>query len=82
MKFIDDGYLVFWWVVVIDLVLVSMFCVVFFIVDGMFVVFLFDIDIGDLIYVIVNSYDFVFVKYLFGKLFYWCNLVVVMVCGG
>ncbi len=78
MKFTADGHLAFWRAAVADPVLAEMFRAVLLNVNGAPAAFSFDIDTGDLLYAIANSYDPRFAKHSPGKLLYWRNLVAAM----
>ena len=75
MKFTADGHLAFWQAAVADPVLAAMFRAALLTVDGVPAAFSFDIDTGDLLYAIANSYDPRFARHSPGKLLYWRNLV-------
>ncbi len=75
MKFTADGHLAFWQAAVADPVLAAMFRAALLTVDGVPAAFSFDIDTGELLYAIANSYDPRFAKHSPGKLLYWRNLV-------
>lgn len=75
MKFTDDGHLAFWQAAVADPALAGMFRAALLTVDGAPAAFSFDIDTGELLYAIANSYDPRFGRHSPGKLLYWRNLV-------
>ncbi len=75
MKFTHDGHLAFWEAAVADPVLADMFRAALLTIDGAPAAFSFDIDTGELLYAIANSYDPRFAKHSPGKLLYWRNLV-------
>ena len=75
MKFTADGHLAFWQAAVADPVLAGMFRAALLTVDDTPAAFSFDIDTGELLYAIANSYDPRFGKHSPGKLLYWRNLV-------
>ncbi len=74
MKFTADGHLAFWQAAVADPVLAGMFRAALLTVDGAPAAFSFDIDTGELLYAIANSYDPRVAKHSPGKLLYWRNL--------
>ena len=78
MKFTSDGHLAFWQAAVADPVLAGMFRAALLTVDDVPAAFSFDIDTGDLLYAIANSYDPRFARHSPGKLLYWRNLVAAM----
>jgi len=61
-----------------DPVLAAMFRAALLTVDGAPAAFSFDIDTGELLYAIANSYDPRFAKHSPGKLLYWRNLVAAL----
>lgn len=75
MKFTDDGHLAFWRAAAADPALAEMFRAAVLTVDGVPAAFSFDIDTGDLLYAIANSYDPRFAPHSPGKLLHWRNLV-------
>ncbi|MEG3161486.1 GNAT family N-acetyltransferase [Sphingomonas sp. LB2R24] len=81
MKFTADGHLAFWQAAVADPVLAGMFRAALLTVDGAPAAFSFDIDTGELLYAIANSYDPHFAKHSPGKLLYWRNLVAAQARG-
>ncbi len=81
MKFTGDGHLAFWKAAVADPVLAAMFRAALLTVASAPAAFSFDIDTGDLLYAIANSYDPAFAKHSPGKLLYWRNLVAAMARG-
>ncbi len=81
MKFTADGHLAFWQAAVADPVLAGMFRAALLTVDGAPAAFSFDIDTGELLYAIANSYDPRFAKHSPGKLLYWRNLVAAQARG-
>ncbi|MGA1800453.1 GNAT family N-acetyltransferase [Sphingomonas sp. 4RDLI-65] len=74
MKFTSDGHLAFWQAAAADPVLAEMFRAALLTIDGVPAAFSFDIDTGELLYAIANSYDPRFAKHSPGKLLYWRNL--------
>lgn len=78
MKFTRNGHLAFWQAAVADPVLAAMFRAALLTVGGTPAAFSFDIDTGDLLYAIANSYDPAYAKHSPGKLLYWRNLVAAM----
>ncbi|RXD05197.1 GNAT family N-acetyltransferase [Sphingomonas sp. UV9] len=81
MKFTADGHLAFWQAAVADPVLAGMFRAALLTVDDTPAAFSFDIDTGELLYAIANSYDPRFAKHSPGKLLYWRNLVAAQARG-
>ncbi len=81
MKFTADGHLAFWQAAVADPVLAGMFRAALLTVDGAPAAFSFDIDTGELLYAIANSYDPRVAKHSPGKLLYWRNLVAAQARG-
>ncbi|TCQ09361.1 GNAT family N-acetyltransferase [Sphingomonas sp. PP-CC-3A-396] len=81
MKFTADGHLAFWQAAVADPVLAGMFRAALLTVDGASAAFSFDIDTGELLYAVANSYDPRFAKHSPGKLLYWRNLVAAQARG-
>ncbi len=81
MKFTADGHLAFWQAAVADPVLAGMFRAALLTVDDAPAAFSFDIDTGELLYAIANSYDPHFAKHSPGKLLYWRNLVAAQARG-
>ncbi|KQS49436.1 MULTISPECIES: GNAT family N-acetyltransferase [unclassified Sphingomonas] len=81
MKFTRDGHLAFWQAAVADPVLAAMFRAALLGVDGKPAAFSFDIDTGDLLYAIANSYDPRFAKHSPGKLLYWRNIAAALARG-
>ncbi|MEG8019288.1 GNAT family N-acetyltransferase [Sphingomonas sp. LR55] len=81
MKFTADGHLAFWQAAVADPVLAGMFRAALLTVDGAPAAFSFDIDTGELLYAVANSYDPRFAKHSPGKLLYWRNLVAAQARG-
>ncbi len=78
MKFTADGHLAFWQAAVADPGLAAMFRAALLTVDGAPAAFSFDIDTGELLYAIANSYDPRFARHSPGKLLYWRNLAAAM----
>jgi CelD/BcsL family acetyltransferase involved in cellulose biosynthesis len=78
MKFTDSGHRAFWQAAIADPVLAAMFRAALLTVGAVPAAFSFDIDTGDLLYAIANSYDPAFAKHSPGKLLYWRNLVAAM----
>ncbi|MCK8456801.1 MULTISPECIES: GNAT family N-acetyltransferase [Sphingomonas] len=81
MKFTADGHLAFWQAAVADPVLAAMFRAALLTVDDRPAAFSFDIDTGELLYAVANSYDPRFAKHSPGKLLYWRNLVAAQARG-
>ncbi|TCP71161.1 GNAT family N-acetyltransferase [Sphingomonas sp. PP-CE-1G-424] len=81
MKFTADGHLAFWQAAVADPVLAAMFRAALLTIDGVPAAFSFDIDTGDLLYAIANSYDPRFAKHSPGKLLYWRNMAAALARG-
>lgn len=78
MKFTADGHGAFWRAAVADPVLADMIRAAMLTIDDAPAAFSFDIDTGDLLYAVANSYDPAFAKHSPGKLLYWRNLVAAM----
>ncbi len=81
MKFTDSGHIAFWRAAVADPALAAMFRAALLSVDDAPAAFSFDIDTGELLYAIANSYDPAYGKHSPGKLLYWRNLVAAMTRG-
>jgi hypothetical protein len=81
MKFTDSGHIAFWRAAAADPVLADMLRAALLSVGGAPAAFSFDIDTGELLYAIANSYDPAFAKHSPGKLLYWRNLVTAMARG-
>lgn len=80
MKF-TDSHGAFWRAAVADPVLADMLRAALLTIDGAPAAFSFDIDTGELLYAVANSYDPAFAKHSPGKLLYWRNLVAAMARG-
>ncbi|TXC73003.1 GNAT family N-acetyltransferase [Sphingomonas ginsenosidivorax] len=78
MKFTTSGHGTFWRAAVADPVLADMLRAALLTIDDAPAAFSFDIDTGDLLYAVANSYDPTFAKHSPGKLLYWRNLVAAM----
>ncbi|MGU3390007.1 GNAT family N-acetyltransferase [Sphingomonas sp. M1A8_2b] len=81
MKFTPDGHLAFWQAAVADPVLAQMFRAALLTIDGAPAAFSFDLDTGDLLYAIANSYDPRFAKHSPGKLLHWRNITAALARG-
>ncbi|BCA62761.1 hypothetical protein HMP09_1995 [Sphingomonas sp. HMP9] len=74
-KFARGAHLAFWQAAAADTALATMFRAALLTIDGDPAAFSFDIDTGDLLYAVANSYDPRFAKQSPGKLLQWRNLV-------
>jgi CelD/BcsL family acetyltransferase involved in cellulose biosynthesis len=74
-KFARGAHLAFWQAAAADTALAAMFRAALLTIDGDPAAFSFDIDTGDLLYAVANSYDPRFAKHSPGKLLQWRNLV-------
>ncbi len=81
MKFTPEGHLAFWQAAIADPVLAKMFRAALLSIDGIPAAFSFDIDTGDLLYAVANSYDPRLARHSPGKLLHWRNLVAARVRG-